>query len=109
MLDVHGRVPNPSLVLGALCDAFAGTAAAKPETPLGSQPVEERMSTGPQQQKIHIDLAELGHRDRSQRLTLITGLIGRVVTSTKDLTLGEASYVIEWAAAARRKQQGRVA
>ena len=104
-LEMYGRIPNPSLVLGPLVDALAGptaVTAVKPETPLG-QP-DERPLTGKQRSKIHLGLAELGYRDRDRRLVAIGGIVGRTITTSNELTVAEASVVIDRVEAALRKR-----
>jgi hypothetical protein len=101
-LEVRGKLPNPSLVLGPLCDAMAGP-AVKPDSPLGEP--DERRITDKQRAKIHIDLAELNplyYRDRDERLRYVSRVVGRTVGSTNDLTRVEASMVIDSIADANR-------
>jgi len=54
-----------------------------------------RLITAPQQRKLHALLRERGVTERDAALVKIAGIIGREVESTKDLTIVEASQVID--------------
>lgn len=51
--------------------------------------------TAPQQKKLHALLNETGRGDRDVALVWISGVIGRELTTTKDLTRREAGTVID--------------
>lgn len=105
-LTVKGSIPQPSLVLGALCDALAGPAAVKPETPLGAPAgAEDEKLSDKQRAKIHIGLAEYKpeYREQAARHAALTQIVGRPITSTNDLTKAEASMVIDRIEAAKAR------
>ncbi|GAA2946567.1 MULTISPECIES: AAA family ATPase [Streptomyces] len=62
-----------------------------------NQPTDSAAVTAPQMRKIFATLADLGfdNGDRARRLTALSLLVGREVTSQNDLTFGEGSVVIE--------------
>lgn len=77
-----------------------GTAAAasadEPPPPWDdNDPWAQRMITDDQSKKLHACLGDLSIVDRDQKLEYIGGVIGRPVTTSKELTLSEASQVIE--------------
>ncbi|MET8265962.1 ERF family protein [Micromonospora arida] len=51
--------------------------------------------TDAQQRKLHASLRDAGKADREAGLTFIGGVVGRQITSTKDLSAAEASRVID--------------
>lgn len=51
--------------------------------------------TDAQQRKLHACLRDIGKSDRDAALTYIGGLIGRAITTTRDLTVAEATQVID--------------
>jgi hypothetical protein len=51
--------------------------------------------TGPQSKKLHALLGKTGRGDRDLGLVYIAGVIGREITTTKDLTLAEAGDIID--------------
>lgn len=88
--SVAADAPEPAPDLPPLPDAEPAAAAPEPAT--DSTPA---VATQPQLVKIAASTKELGVDDRDNRLHLLTALVGRTITSGKDLTKGEASQVIE--------------
>jgi hypothetical protein len=66
-------------------------AAEATEPPVGGQP----LITAAQQRKMHALLGETGRGDRDVGLVWIAGVIGRELTTTKELTKDEARTVID--------------
>lgn len=64
-----------------------------PEPDLAPEPNSDGM-TDAQSRKLHATLREQGH-DRDSGLALLSGMVGRTLTSTSDLTKAEASDVID--------------
>ncbi|QID32302.1 RecT family recombinase [Pampinifervens florentissimum] len=56
---------------------------------------EVRKITEAQQKKIRVLLKDLGLKDRNEILSLISNIVGREIESSQDLTLQEASLVID--------------
>ncbi len=54
-----------------------------------------RKITEAQQKKIRVLLKDLGLKDKGEILTLISNIVGREIESSQDLTLQEASLVID--------------
>lgn len=69
----------------------------EPETPAQpAEPAEEtRPITGPQSRKLHTLLGKTDRGDRDVGLVYIAGVIGREITTTKDLTFDEARTIID--------------
>lgn len=67
------------------------------ETPSEPQEPAEtvRTITAAQSRKLHAMLNERGRKDRDVALVWIAGVIGREITSTKELTVAEAAGVID--------------
>lgn len=59
------------------------------------QPKEVRRITEAQQKKIRVLLKDLGLKDRGEILLLISNIIGREIESSQELTIEEASKVID--------------
>jgi hypothetical protein len=59
------------------------------------EPPADRPRTEAQSKRLHATLHQLGVLDRDQALELITEIVGRDVTTTKDLTVTEAGRVID--------------
>lgn len=57
--------------------------------------VDDNTVTGPQQQKLVLQFKDLGVADRTQRLRMVSSLVGFDVTSIKDLTKAQAHELIE--------------
>lgn len=101
------RDVDDSAALNAMCAALAGDAGSGEETGRNRrttaqrngadpEPVADTPSTLEQQRSIHIEMQKLGgqYRDRAFRLKVISTVFGRPVSSTKDLTYGEAERVL---------------
>jgi len=84
----HGHDTPP---LPAQSRALSGPAAAEPP-PDEDRP---RMITAPQLTKLSILLKEAGFHDRETRHAFVTTAIGRHIDSANELTLDEASTVID--------------
>ena len=69
----------------------------QPETPSGPQENADGVEpiTPKQQRKMHALLREHGKEDRDVGLVYISGVVGREITSTKNLTVIEAGDVID--------------
>lgn len=67
------------------------------DPPAADQPQDPaaEMITSPQQKKLHALLNETGRGDRDIALVWISGVIGREVTTTKELSKREAGTVID--------------
>ena len=69
--------------------------SAPPDSNVAAQGQAEPGITAAQQKKMHALLNETGRGDREIGLVYIAGIIGREITTTKDLTKREAGKVIE--------------
>lgn len=72
----------------------------KPEPAPEPEPVEDEHHNEPpmtaaQQRHMHALLHDLGVEDRDQRLRLVSDVLGREVATSKELSTGEASVVID--------------
>lgn len=79
-------------------DTKATVSTGSTETALPAEVVDDPKPTGitaPQQKKLHALLNETGRSDRDIALVWISGVIGRELTTTKDLTRREAGTVID--------------
>lgn len=74
-------------------DGEIGEEYAETEQP--KEVKEVRKLTEAQQKKIRVLVKELGLKDRDEILSLISNIIGRSIESSQDLTLEEASKVID--------------
>lgn len=82
-----GRV-TAAEILGTTEPAAAAADASPVERPNGG-------ISGPQSRKLHALLGKTGRGDRDVGLVYIAGVIGREITSTKDLGVVEAGQVID--------------
>lgn len=69
--------------------------SAPPDSNVAAQGQAEPGITAAQQKKMHALLNETGRGDREVGLVYIAGVIGREITSTKELTKAEARQVID--------------
>ena len=63
------------------------------EAPDGAQP--PKLASQPQLAKMNVLLMELGIMDRTEKLAKVVGIIGRPVDSSTNMTVAEASQVID--------------
>lgn len=87
----NARPERPEQTQAVSVTAFTAT----PETPVEDVSDSVQMVTKPQQQKMHALFNEQGITDRTDRLNYTSGVIGRDVSSSNDLTAAEASQLIE--------------
>lgn len=74
----------------------APAAVPDPELPLDEEPEPAAaLITAPQQRKLHALLNQTGRGDRDLALVFISGVVGRELETTKDLTKAEAGRVID--------------
>lgn len=94
-------VDVPPETLRALCDSLSST-----DTPQPCQTAtDSRKLTDKQRTAIHIGMAELGYRERAQRLAAISAFLGREIRSTNDLTFSEASAVLDRIEERKRRRE----
>ena len=67
----------------------------EPETPLSPVHVEQHAITRPQQAKLHALFNANDLKDRNERLAFTSGLVGRDLASSSELTRDEASQLID--------------
>jgi hypothetical protein len=71
------------------------TPAPEPEPEPTPEPAEPDTLSGPQLQKLQVLFRERGIIDRDERLAMSRALIGRDITTSSELTSGEASQIID--------------
>jgi hypothetical protein len=82
----------------ATTPAPAIAAAPAPEPPLEAEPVAEpapTLITQAQSKKLHTLLTNTGRGDRDEGLAYLAGVIGRDITTSKELTKAEAAACID--------------
>lgn len=89
--DFDSEAPSPAPQSNEKSEAAND---APPSSAAASDPSAE-LATKPQLQKLHILFGENGLTDRAAGLAYISGEIGRDVTSSKQLTKGEATQLID--------------
>src|SRR5262249_12795179 len=85
--------PEPELDESAAPPVDLDALEAEVATEAG--PDGEALLTKRQSDKLHAQLRELGKGDREAGLAKVSALLRREVTSTKTLTIGDASTVID--------------
>lgn len=87
---VAPRSKGASSVRSAMAEA-----APEPEPAPDPEPEAEPMATTAQITKVNILLQELGQTERAEKLMFLSDWTGRTITSSKDLTKGEAHRFID--------------
>ena len=95
-LEIQANGTDIVAGLNAFCTALTGVTATPPRgrDSQADAPPDTRPLTDKQRTAIHIGMAELGYKERPQRLATISAFLGREVGSTNELTRDEAGAVL---------------